>query len=169
MSPTSAEFNDPMFSSLLSQTRVYLSSPDFAYALSAALDRATSVLVDGLRAKVFVDLNTTNVPEGLSANNPIDLTVGQEVKEEVKVRLAGLLPGLARWSQLALNAVPNELVDVSIFFRFSSPPPLSSSLIPPSFSIRALIAFGSQNIMAVRELGALEAIVMSDYQDRYSN
>ncbi|KAG2128811.1 Peroxin-3-domain-containing protein [Suillus cothurnatus] len=131
-----AEFNDPIFSSLLSQTRAYLAGPDFAYALSAALDRATVVLVDGLRAKVFVDSNTTNDPEGLSATNPIDLTVEEETKEEIKIRLAGLLPGLARWSQLALNAVPNELVD---------------------------------NVMAVRELGALEAIVMSDYDDRYSN
>ncbi|KAG1831685.1 Peroxin-3-domain-containing protein [Suillus subalutaceus] len=131
-----AEFNDPIFSSLLSQTRAYLAGPDFAYALSAALDRATVVLVDGLRAKVFVDSNTANVPEGLSATNPIDLTVEEEMKEEIKIRLAGLLPGLARWSQLALNAVPNELVD---------------------------------NVMAVRELGALEAIVMSDYEDRYSN
>jgi peroxin-3 len=131
-----AEFNDPIFSSLLSQTRAYLAGPDFAYALSAALDRATVVLVDGLRAKVFVDSNTTNDPEGLSATNPIDLTVEEETKEEIKIRLAGLLPGLARWSQLALNAVPNELVD---------------------------------NVMAVRELGALEAIVMSDYEDRYSN
>ncbi|KAG2139109.1 Peroxin-3-domain-containing protein [Suillus bovinus] len=137
--PTSqprAEFNDPIFSFLLSQTRAYLSGPDFAYALSAALDRATMVLVDGLRAKVFVDSNSTNVPDGLSVTNPIDLTVEEETKEEIKIRLAGLLPGLARWSQLALNAVPNELVD---------------------------------NVMAVRELGALEAIVMSDYEDRYSN
>jgi peroxin-3 len=74
------------------------------------------VLVDGLRAKVFVDSNTTNDPEGLSATNPIDLTVEEETKEEIKIRLAGLLPGLARWSQLALNAVPNELVDVSLRF-----------------------------------------------------
>lgn len=72
------------------------------------------MLVDGLRAKVFVDSNSTNLPDGLSATNPIDLTVEEETKEEVKIRLAGLLPGLARWSQLALNAVPNELVDVSV-------------------------------------------------------
>ncbi|KAG2138003.1 Peroxin-3-domain-containing protein, partial [Suillus clintonianus] len=112
--PTSqprAELNDPIFSSLLSQTRAYLAGPNFAYALSAALDRATVVLVDGLRAKVFVDSSTTNLPEGLSATDPIDLTVEEEAKEEIKIRLAGLLPGLARWSQLALNAVPNELVD----------------------------------------------------------
>ena len=114
-SPRTAEFNDPIFSSLFAQTREYLSGPDFAYALSAVLDRATCVLVDGLRAKVFVDSSTTNVQEGLSVNNPIDLTV-DEARDEVRIRLAGLLPGLARWSQLALNALPNELVDVSKYF-----------------------------------------------------
>jgi peroxin-3 len=76
------------------------------------------VLVDGLRENVFIDSTTTNAPEGLSATNPIDLTAVEEVREEVKVRLAGLLPGLARWSQLALNAVPNELVDVSVNLVF---------------------------------------------------
>ncbi|KAG0703196.1 hypothetical protein DFH29DRAFT_874600 [Suillus ampliporus] len=138
-SPTSqpcTELNDPIFSSLLSQTRTYPAGPDFAYALSTALDRAMGVLVDGLRAKVFIDLSMTNVTEGLSVTDPIDLTMEEEAKEEIKIRLAGLLPGLAQWSQLVLNAVPNELVD---------------------------------NVMAVRKLGALEAIVMSDYQDRYTS
>ena len=37
---------------------------------------------------------------------------GGEVEIE-KPRLANLLPGLARWSHLALNTVPNELVEVS--------------------------------------------------------
>ena len=67
---------------------------------------------------MFIDSTSTNAPEGLSATNPIDLTAVEEVREEVKVRLAGLLPGLARWSQLALNAVPNELVDVSVDLIF---------------------------------------------------
>jgi peroxin-3 len=41
-----------------------------------------------------------------------------------RIRLAGLLPGLARWSQLALNGLPNELVDVCLvlFFILYSPP-----------------------------------------------
>lgn len=34
---------------------------------------------------------------------------------EVKLRLAALLPGLARWSHLAINGLPNELVDVRVF------------------------------------------------------
>ncbi|KAJ6471835.1 Peroxin-3-domain-containing protein [Mycena vitilis] len=36
---------------------------------------------------------------------------GAEPGEEVRIRLAGLLPGLARWSSLALNGLPNELID----------------------------------------------------------
>ncbi|EAU81340.1 hypothetical protein CC1G_07270 [Coprinopsis cinerea okayama7 len=37
--------------------------------------------------------------------------MGDSGMEEVRIRLAGLLPGLARWSQLALRGVPNEFVD----------------------------------------------------------
>ncbi|KAL4067482.1 Peroxin-3-domain-containing protein [Scleroderma yunnanense] len=135
--------SDPRFMSLLVETQAYLSGPDFAYALTCALDRATSVLMDGLRARVFVDTgNAVNPTEGdenehqdkdrQGSENPhVDVEVP---KEEMKIRLVGLLPGLARWSQLALNATPNELVD---------------------------------NIMAVREVSALEAIIISDYQDCY--
>ncbi|KAI5990311.1 Peroxin-3 [Pisolithus orientalis] len=102
--------SDSRFTSLLDETRAYLSGPDFAYALTCALDRATGVLVDHLHKQVF----GTNVTHA---------------KEELKLRLVDLLPGLARWSQLALNATPNELVD---------------------------------NIMAIREVSALEAIIMTE-------
>ncbi|KIJ64887.1 hypothetical protein HYDPIDRAFT_111547 [Hydnomerulius pinastri MD-312] len=133
---------DLRFNTLLAETRAYFSGGDFAHALTCALDRATDVLMDGLRARVFVDLGSAvNVPEGGDVH--AQPGGGPEVahggggdweKGEVKIRLAGLLPGLARWSQLALNSTPNELVD---------------------------------NIMAVREVNALEAIVISDYQDRF--
>lgn len=33
---------------------------------------------------------------------------------DVKVKLASLLPGLSRWSHLALEGLPNALVDVSV-------------------------------------------------------
>ncbi|KAI5984049.1 Peroxin-3, partial [Pisolithus albus] len=114
--------SDPRFISLLDETRAYLSGPDFAYALTCALDRATGVLIDHLHKRVFGGRGDV---EGSSVT---------DAREELKIRLVGLLPGLARWSQLALNATPNELVD---------------------------------NIMAVREVSALEAIIISDYQDRY--
>ncbi|KAG9310100.1 Peroxin-3-domain-containing protein [Chiua virens] len=129
---------DPQFSTLLVQTRRYLSGPDFAHALGCALDRATEVLMDGLRTRVFADsasaVNVINPDEAPAQSVSGALGPKLEKKDEVKVRLAGLLPGLSRWCQLALNATPNELVD---------------------------------NIMAVREVNALEAIIMSDYEDRF--
>lgn len=113
---------DPRFMSLLSETQAYFTGPNFAYALTCALDRATGVLIDGLRARVFVDSGSAvNASEG-DASELRDrdrqersdaVNADTEVpKEEMKIRLVGLLPGLARWSQLALNSTPNELVDV---------------------------------------------------------
>jgi len=82
---------------LLEETRDLLTSSDFALVLERALDRAASLLFDGLSQNVFV---------------------GQEGQEgEVRLRTASVLPGLVRWSSLALNGLPNELVDVrSPFF-----------------------------------------------------
>ncbi|KIK92921.1 hypothetical protein PAXRUDRAFT_26536 [Paxillus rubicundulus Ve08.2h10] len=129
---------DPRFNKLLVETRGYLSGPDFAHALGCALDRATEVLMDGLRARVFVDTASAINPPNADAHAQPTAGEGQDDtrdKQEVKIRLAGLLPGLARWSPLALNSTPNELID---------------------------------NILAVREVNALEAIIISDYQDHFS-
>lgn len=50
--------------------------------------------------------------DGLMENNMfVDSTAA--AGEEVRIRLAGLLPGLSRWSSLALRGVPCELADVS--------------------------------------------------------
>lgn len=73
--------------------RFTIASPAFARVLECCLDRETEVLFDGLNRGVFA--------EG-----------GGEDGEPEKLRLASLLPGLARWSHLALDTVPNELVDV---------------------------------------------------------
>jgi len=75
-----------------------IKSPDFAHVLEACLDRATSVLFEGLEKNVFV--SSECVPG-----------------EEVRIRLAGMLPGLARWSRLALHGLPNELVDSVLGMR----------------------------------------------------
>ncbi|KAJ3556595.1 hypothetical protein NP233_g11943 [Leucocoprinus birnbaumii] len=85
------------FISLLHETRSIIHSSDFAMVLENCLDRAMEVLFDGLEKNVFVDSS-----QG-----------GEEVQEEggVRIRLAGLLPGLSRWSTLALRGVPCELVD----------------------------------------------------------
>ena len=63
------------------------------------------MLFAGLEKNVFVDTATAD-----------DRTTPDD---EVRIRLAGLLPGLARWSSLALNGLPNELVDVCRFFSLS--------------------------------------------------
>lgn len=78
------------------ETRLRLASPDFATVLSAALDRAAGELRAGLEINLFP-------------------TEDGVVSEEPKVKLAAMLPGMARWSKLALTGLPNELLDVSIY------------------------------------------------------
>ncbi|KIK02522.1 hypothetical protein K443DRAFT_96706 [Laccaria amethystina LaAM-08-1] len=87
---------DPGFTTLIEETRGIISSADFASVLETCLDRATQVLFSGLEKNVFIDTATAE---------------DRTTPEEVRIRLAGLLPGLARWSSLALNGLPNELVD----------------------------------------------------------
>ena len=91
---------DRAFSALLDELRQTVTSPAFASVLEASLDRAMDVLLDGLRKNVF-----------RSMDRPRD------DREAEIPRLASLLPGLARWSQLALNTVPNKLVDVRIILQ----------------------------------------------------
>lgn len=80
-----------------------LTSSNFAVVLERALDRATSLLFDGLSQNVFLGKE------------------GEE--EEVRLRTASVLPGLTRWSRLALDGLPNELVDVrSLSFRIRMHP-----------------------------------------------
>jgi len=89
--PTHGDTHDPAFTALLEETRDLLTSSDFAVVLERALDRATNLLFDGLSQNVFA---------------------GKEGEEgEVRLRAANVLPALARWSNLALNGLPNELVD----------------------------------------------------------
>lgn len=45
---------------------------------------------------------------------------GVEEGEE-KVKLAALLPGVARWTHLALNGVPNEIIEVSYLLPIVHP------------------------------------------------
>ena len=96
--------SDRAFASLLNELRQTATSPAFATMLEACLDRATEVLLDGLRKNVFGSMDRPR--DGM---------------DEIEIpRLASLLPGLARWSHLALNTVPNELVDVRCPHYFRS-------------------------------------------------
>ncbi|KAJ7497767.1 Peroxin-3 [Mycena latifolia] len=105
------------FTLLLDETREIISSPDFACVFEACLDRATEVLLSSVENAVFASSRDAVLPG-----------------EEVRIRLAGLLPGLARWSHLALNGLPNELVD---------------------------------NILDVRQVAALSAIVFGRFEERF--
>ncbi|KDQ56756.1 hypothetical protein JAAARDRAFT_36244 [Jaapia argillacea MUCL 33604] len=95
--PALSTRHDPTFVAILEETRETINSADFAVVLEGALDRAMEVLVQGLKGNVFVDS---------SASEEFGVHGG-----EVKLRLAGMLPGLARWSHLAVHSLPNELVD----------------------------------------------------------
>ncbi|KAF7778430.1 hypothetical protein Agabi119p4_2775 [Agaricus bisporus var. burnettii] len=106
---------DLPFTSLLDETRSIICSSDFAFVLENCLDRGVEVLFDGLEKNVFVDSST-----------------GPE--EEVRIRLAGMLPGLSRWSSLALRSIPCELVD---------------------------------NVLAVRDVSCLSAIVFSKFEEKF--
>jgi len=98
--PPHAHLLDEPFAGLIKETRDVLSSADFARVLEVCLDRATDVMFDGLENNVF---------------KPSGSLAGEDRIEEVRIRLAGLLPGLAKWSHLALNGLPNELIEVSDF------------------------------------------------------
>ncbi len=119
---------------LLEETRDLLTSSNFSLVLERALDRATSLLFDGLSQNVFV---------------------GQEGEEsEVRLRTASVLPGLARWSSLALNGLPNELVDVRSSF-------LSSK------RIFIVVDFVMQCLTDLHEMASFSAIIYSDYGDHF--
>jgi peroxin-3 len=96
-----AHLFDGPFGTLIAETRKVLASANFAIVFEECLDCAMEVLFDNLEKNVFH-----------SSYNP-----GKAKDEEVRIRLAGLLPALSRWSQLALDGLPNELVDVSFLFR----------------------------------------------------
>ena len=96
LAPSRSNGLETGLSRLLGEMRETIASPSYAHVLEKSLDRATDILMDGLRRNVFVGDTASGLGE-----------------EAEKVRLAGLMPGLARWSHLALNTVPNQLVDVS--------------------------------------------------------
>ncbi|KAI0294005.1 Peroxin-3 [Russula brevipes] len=89
--PAQGDNHEPAFTALLEEARDLLTSTNCALVLERALDHATSLLFDGLSKNVFVG------------------AAGED--GEVRLRTASVLPGLARWSNLALNGLPNELVD----------------------------------------------------------
>jgi len=101
--PRPSIFHQDKFTTLLTRTLNVISSSDFAHVLDVCLDRATEVLFSSISPSAggeweFGDPSTADKGAGASTMNE-------------RVRLAALLPGLARWSQLALEGLPNVLVD----------------------------------------------------------
>ena len=95
-----AHIDEPL-RSLLSETSTFVSSADFGIVLGLCLDRGTAMFLDGLRESVF----------GMGDH-------GQKIEfdeQSSTVRFAALLPAVARWSHLAVNGIPNELIEVRFF------------------------------------------------------
>ncbi|GJE93441.1 peroxin-3 domain-containing protein [Phanerochaete sordida] len=102
--PRSALMPDNTFEALLAETRAHIASGSFACVLSACLDRATDVLLTGVEQNIFGN-PSPDAPTG--AWEDPNAALGQEPR----VRLANMLPPLARWCRVALEASPNELID----------------------------------------------------------
>jgi len=112
ISQMSAMRASPAFDKLLLETRSLLQSPDFSIVLESCLDRATDILFKSIKDTIFVQ-----------GGSSVD-----ENGAPLQLRLASLLPGMARWSHLAFNGLPNEFVDV----RVLQPPLFPRAHAPPT-------------------------------------
>ncbi|EJD42092.1 Peroxin-3 [Auricularia subglabra TFB-10046 SS5] len=97
--------SSPVLQTLLDETRARLRGADFAVVLRAALERAEAVLLAALEEDLFK-------PDDLAAPS-LEESFGPRIREipTKRVRLAALLPGVARWAHAAVQGYPNELVD----------------------------------------------------------
>ena len=126
---------DPAFTDLLAETQSIIGSCDFAFVLEACLDRASEIMFMNLKQSVFESA-----------------TDGASSTEVERMRLADLLPGLARWSALAMRGNPNELVDVSYFLRY---PVEFTNGLP-----------GIKNLLMMKEVQCLSGIVFAKFEEK---
>jgi peroxin-3 len=95
--PSSSQGISPQLRSLLNETQDFIDSPDFSIVLRSCLDQSFEVLSSSL-AHLFVDMP--------------DVSAGRfEEVPAKKVRLAAILPALARASHSVLEDSPNEFAD----------------------------------------------------------
>ncbi|KAG9083541.1 peroxin [Ceratobasidium sp. UAMH 11750] len=87
---------DPALSTLLTASHAHIVSADFALALRRCVDLGSIAMRDGL-------MRSGEFGEAAASGAASD--------EGDKVKLAALLPGVARWTHLALNGVPNEIIE----------------------------------------------------------
>jgi len=133
----SAMTPSPTFDRLLEETRSLLQSPDFSIVLESCLDRATDILFKFIKDTIFVQ-GGSNVDENVAPP---------------QLRLASLLPGMARWSHLAFNGLPNELVDVRT--------------LQGSLHLRAHAPSPPQQLADIREVEAFSAIIYSGFERQF--
>ena len=127
----------PAFDRLLEETRSLLQSPDFSIVLESCLDRATEMLFKSIKDTIFVEDGSSVDGDGA----PLQL------------RLASLLPGMARWSHSAFNGLPNELVDVRKLH--CSLWPRAHGFLPP------------QQLADIREVEGFSAIIYSKFESQF--
>jgi peroxin-3 len=132
---TSGSDCDHTFNNLLGETANIIASANFSRVLEVALDHVSEeILLSGILANVFGRVLSDHEEADRQAAEP-------------KMRLAAMLPGLARWSRLALTGLPNELVDVSLS--------------------HVIIRLGSPNFFQrlgeLREVKALSAIIFASF------
>lgn len=136
---------DSTFDSLVSETRGHVTSGSFDRVLEVCLDKATEILFQRIEKTIF---NDSSSPEWEDPNSTVGLT------QEPRVRLAGMLPALARWCQSAFEGLPNELIDVSAPLILFAGKVKGADGVP-------------QGVGAVKEVSAYSAIVYTNYDDRF--
>jgi hypothetical protein len=122
---------DAEFEALLTESRELIASPSFSLALDASLETSFRIFFEYLEREVF---DST----GRRATQPL--------------RLVDILPGMSRWSHVAINALPNELIDVSL----SSPFPYLPSL-----------TYDQQTISSGAEIFGFSAQIFSSFEGNF--
>ncbi|KAJ8475238.1 hypothetical protein ONZ45_g15682 [Pleurotus djamor] len=107
VTPAYVSPEDKQFQQLLDETQQTIASPDFARVLEVCMERAVEALFDDLEKDIFFPHSQAQAAAAAGLEGDDSLAGG----EEVRIRLAALLPGLTRWSKDVLNGLPNVLVD----------------------------------------------------------
>ena len=109
--------------------------------MEGALERAAEVMFEDVRRRVLG--SGADEAEGVGGGNGDGdggegegRGSGRSEEEGEKPKLANMLPELAKWAHSALNTVPNELVDVRVFFS-----PFSALFLLSSFSFLSILLY----------------------------
>ncbi|KAG8987865.1 peroxin, partial [Tulasnella sp. 427] len=98
-----SSLRDTAFRTLMDDTRVLLNGQDFGVVFDKAMDWSVDWLVERVQRDVF-ECTPEEQKEGEQDEEGKD-------REEKKVKLAALLPGVARLSHTLVNSMPNELIE----------------------------------------------------------